>query len=97
VEHPLPLGANEMTASLLSPSRIVCAAIRRKDTGAVIVGARHFDQLMIDAIEARKESMPDNDRTWRRDQFVKFTNEYDKRRKKNFGDVFSEISLDQLC
>jgi hypothetical protein len=47
--------------------------------------------------KARKESMPDSDRSWRRDQFVKFTNEYDKRRKKNFSDVFSEISLDKLC
>jgi hypothetical protein len=47
--------------------------------------------------KTRKDSMTESDRTWRRDQFVKFTNEYDKRRKKNFSDVFSEISLDQLC
>ena len=31
--------------------RIVCAAIRHKDTGVIILGVRHFDLLMHKAIE----------------------------------------------
>lgn len=39
----------------LSPPRIVCAAIQRKDTKAVIIGARHYDPWMIAAIKTRQE------------------------------------------
>jgi hypothetical protein len=46
-----------MTHGPLSPARVVCAAIRRKDTGDVIIGARHYDRAMLDAIAARNEAM----------------------------------------
>jgi hypothetical protein len=32
--------------SKLSPQRVVCAACRRKDSGLIVVGARHFDVVM---------------------------------------------------
>ncbi len=38
-----------------SEPRIVCAAIRRKDTGDIICGVRHFDRIMYDTIVARRE------------------------------------------
>ena len=33
--------------------RVVCAAIRDKKTGAIILGVRHFDRLMHKAIDAQ--------------------------------------------
>jgi hypothetical protein len=36
--------------------------------------------------------MTDEDRDWRKDQFAKFTDEYDKRRGKNFKSNFPELS-----
>ena len=46
----------------LSPPRIVCAAQRRAD-GAIVIGARHFDQMMVDAITSRADFDP-NARDW---------------------------------
>src|SRR5512141_40212 len=40
----------------LSKPRIVCAAIRRLDNDMIIVGARHFDHIMVEQIKARNES-----------------------------------------
>jgi organic radical activating enzyme len=54
-------------------------------------------QMVYQFWKARKESMPDSDRAWRRDQFVKFVNEYDKRRSLNFAETFPELSLESLC
>jgi len=35
-----------------SPARIVCAACMHKDTGHVILGARHFDRWMAEQLDA---------------------------------------------
>lgn len=45
-----------------TPQRIVCAANQHKD-GALILGIRHFDEVMHDTIDLRKEINPDED--WR--------------------------------
>ena len=42
---------------------------------------------------SRKESMPENDMKFLRDQFYKFINEYDKRRGKDFTATFPELTL----
>jgi hypothetical protein len=49
-------------------------------------------QMVYDFWKARKTTMNDVEREWRTDQFRKFTNEYDKRRERNFKDVFKELS-----
>jgi hypothetical protein len=36
--------------------------------------------------------MTEEDRNWRKEQFAKFINEYDKRRGKNFEENFLELS-----
>jgi hypothetical protein len=36
----------------VTPRRIVCSAIKHKDTGRIITGARHFDQIMREQIKA---------------------------------------------
>lgn len=42
----------------LSPPRIVCAA-QRRDDGAIVIGARHFDHMMVMAIKSRSDYNPD--------------------------------------
>jgi hypothetical protein len=36
----------------VTPRRIVCAAIRHKETGRIITGARHYDKIMREQINA---------------------------------------------
>jgi hypothetical protein len=47
--------------------------------------------MVYDFWKARKSTMNDTEREWRTDQFKKFTNEYDKRRERNFNEVFKEL------
>lgn len=42
----------------VTPQRIVCAANQHKD-GAVVLGIRHFDEVMHEIIHLRKEINPD--------------------------------------
>jgi len=59
------------------PQRIVCAAIRNKRTGNVIIGIRHFDNFMREQIEMRDRQYNDKG-DWRNaeqgfcDQFGQF-------------------------
>lgn len=46
--------------------------------------------------QSRYTTMTEPDRIHWRDQFVKFTNEYDKRRKNNFAETFSELKLEDF-
>lgn len=48
--------------------------------------------MVFDFWKARKSTMNDVEREWRIDQFKKFTNEYDKRRDRDFKIVFPELS-----
>lgn len=48
-------------------------------------------QMVYDFWKSRKETMTEEDREYRIDQFRKFTNEYDKRREKNFHEMFPEL------
>jgi len=48
-------------------------------------------KMVYDFWKARKTSMTDEDRNWRKDQFKKFIDEYDKRRNKNFKENFTEL------
>lgn len=41
--------------------------------------------------QSRKQTMSDEEKVWRTQEFFKFTNEYDQRRKKNFYQVFKEL------
>lgn len=36
--------------------RVVCAAIKHKESGLIICGARHFDEVMVKLIQDREES-----------------------------------------
>ena len=47
--------------------------------------------MVYDFWKARKTSMTDEDREWRKGQFKKFIDEYDKRRNKNFKENFPEL------
>jgi len=47
--------------------------------------------MVYDFWKARKSTMNDAERDWRTDQFRKFTTEYDKRRDRNFTEVFPEL------
>jgi hypothetical protein len=47
--------------------------------------------MVYDFWKARYSTMNEPERDWRKDQFKKFTNEYDKRRERNFKDVFPEL------
>lgn len=49
-------------------------------------------QMVYDFWKSRKETMNEEDRKYRTDQFSKFVNEYDKRRDKNFHETFPEIA-----
>ena len=49
-------------------------------------------QMVYDFWQARNESMTDQDREWRRTQFKKFVDEYDKRRGKDFYANFPELA-----
>lgn len=48
-------------------------------------------QMVYDFWKTRKETMTEEDRAYRVDQFSKFANEYDKRREKNFHETFPEL------
>ena len=48
-------------------------------------------KMVYDFWQARYNTMTEVERDWRKDQFAKFTNEYDKRRERNFKSVFSEL------
>jgi hypothetical protein len=48
-------------------------------------------QMVYDFWKSRKETMTEEDRNYRVDQFSKFTTEYDKRRDKNFHETFPEL------
>lgn len=47
--------------------------------------------MVYDFWKARKTSMTDEDRAWRKSEFKKFIDEYDKRRNKNFKENFPEL------
>ena len=49
-------------------------------------------QMVYDFWKSRKETMPEEERNYRTDQFSKFVNEYDKRRDKNFHETFPELA-----
>ena len=49
-------------------------------------------QMVYDFWKSRKETMTEEDRAYRVDQFSKFANEYDKRREKNFHETFPELA-----
>ena len=49
-------------------------------------------QMVYDFWKSRKETMTEEDRAYRVDQFSKFTTEYDKRREKNFHETFPELA-----
>lgn len=44
----------------ITPQRIVCAANQNKD-GVVVLGIRHFDGVMHDTIDLRKQLNPDEE------------------------------------
>lgn len=48
-------------------------------------------QMVYDFWKSRKETMTEEDRAYRVDQFSKFATEYDKRRDKNFNETFPEL------
>ena len=48
-------------------------------------------QMVYDFWKSRHTTMTQEDRAWRKDQFNKFVNEYDKRREKNFKETFEEL------
>jgi hypothetical protein len=48
-------------------------------------------QMVYDFWKSRHSTMTVEDREWRKQQFLLFTNEYDKRRDKNFKENFPEI------
>jgi hypothetical protein len=48
-------------------------------------------QMVYDFWKSRKETMTEEDREYRTDQFAKFVGEYDKRREKNFHETFPEL------
>ena len=48
-------------------------------------------QMVYDFWKSRYSTMTVEDREWRKQQFLLFTNEYDKRRDKNFKENFPEI------
>jgi hypothetical protein len=48
-------------------------------------------QMVYDFWKSRKETMTEEDREYRTDQFAKFVGEYDKRRDKNFHETFPEL------
>jgi hypothetical protein len=48
-------------------------------------------QMVYDFWKSRKETMTEEDREYRTDQFAKFVGEYDKRRNKNFHATFPEL------
>lgn len=49
-------------------------------------------QMVYDFWKSRKETMTEEERNYRTDQFSKFVNEYDKRRDKNFHETFPELA-----
>lgn len=49
-------------------------------------------QMVYDFWKSRKETMTEEDRLYRTDQFSKFVSEYDKRREKNFHETFPELA-----
>jgi hypothetical protein len=48
--------------------------------------------MVYDFWKARKSTMTEEDRAWRTSEFVKFTNEYDNRRGKDFKSNFPELT-----
>jgi hypothetical protein len=48
-------------------------------------------QMVYDFWKSRKETMTEEDREYRTEQFAKFVGEYDKRREKNFHETFPEL------
>ena len=48
--------------------------------------------MVYDFWKARKSTMTEEDRAWRKDQFAKFISEYDKRRGKDFNFTFPELT-----
>jgi hypothetical protein len=49
-------------------------------------------QMVYDFWKARHTTMNEAEREWRKDQFKKFTTEYDLRRERSFIDVFPELA-----
>jgi len=49
-------------------------------------------QMVYDFWKARYTTMDEAERNWRKDQFIKFTTEYDTRREKNFINTFPELA-----
>jgi predicted transcriptional regulator len=70
-----------------------------QETNKLIVGSdkiknveRETWQMVYDFWESRHISMLDEERSYLRDQFVDFINEYDKRRNKDFSQIFPEFN-----
>jgi len=49
-------------------------------------------QMVYDFWKSRHSTMSEEERTWRKNEFKKFSMEYDTRRKKNFHDTFPELA-----
>jgi hypothetical protein len=49
-------------------------------------------KMVYDFWQARYSTMNESEREWRKDQFKKFTTEYDKRRERDFYSVFPELA-----
>jgi hypothetical protein len=62
------------------------------DNASVVNVERETWAMVHDFWKARKDTMTEQDRQWRTEQFSKFVNEYDKRRGKNFKNNFPELS-----
>ena len=48
-------------------------------------------KMVYDFWKARNTTMTEQDREWRKSEFKKFIDEYDKRRNKNFKENFPEL------
>jgi organic radical activating enzyme len=64
--------------------------IKRHDNSVINIEKETW-QMAYNYWKSRKETMTEEDREYRTDQFSKFANEYDKRREKNFHETFPEL------
>jgi hypothetical protein len=64
-----------------------------KDNASLIAKVEHETwQMVYDFWKAKDATMTDDDRTYRKSQFTKFINEYDKRRSRSFTSTFPELA-----
>lgn len=61
------------------------------DNAQVVSVERETWAMVYQYWKSRHTTMTDNDRAWRKDQFIKFVNEYDMRRNIDFKKTFPEL------